>query len=124
MLEITTAFISEKTRLSRTMSAIVLAVLTCAAGFCCSMSFGDWSSVTVFGMGFFDLCDFIVAKFAMPLGSIFLCLLLRRMGRERVTRMLTNDGHLHLGRFPHIFYLLTTTLVPVAILIIFINGII
>ena len=43
---------------------------------------------------------------------------------ERVTRMLTNDGHLRLGRFPHIFYLLTTTLVPVAILIIFINGII
>lgn len=124
MLEITTAFISEKTRLSRPVSAIVLAVLTCAAGFCCSMSFGDWSGVTVFGMGFFDLCDFFVAKFAMPLGSIFLCLLLRRMGRERVRRMLTNDGHLHLGRFPDIFYSLTTTLVPIAILIIFINGIV
>ena len=121
MLEITTVFLSERFKLKRKTAAIVLAVLTTLAAFCCSMSFGNWSGVTLFGMNIFNLFDFAVAKFAMPLGGIFLCFLMKRMGQEKVIAMLTNSGSLNLGKFPVVFYRLITTLIPALIFVIFIN---
>ena len=121
MLEITTAFVSEKFSVKRWQAAVVLGLVTCCAGFACSMSFGNWADVKVFGMGFFDLFDFFVAKFAMPIGSIFMCLLLRRLGREKVTAMLTNNGTLCMRWFPRVFYFLVSWVIPLLILVIFVN---
>ena len=122
MLEITTAFVTEKFRIRRWQAATVLGIITCGAGFLCSMSFGEWADVKVLGMGFFDLFDFLVAKFAMPLGSIFMCLLMRRLGEEKVTAMLTNGGTLHMGPLPRLFYLLVSWMLPLLILVIFVEG--
>lgn len=121
MLEITTAFVTEKFNISRTLAATILGVVTCVAGFACSMSFGNWSDVTVFGMGFFDLFDFFVAKFAMPLGGMFMCFLMHYLGKEKVTQMLTNNGTLNLRSFPSIFYYFVSYITPLLILMIFIN---
>lgn len=122
MLEITTAFVSEKFGLSRRKSAVSLGIVTCLAGFACSMSFGDWSSVTVFGLGFFDLFDIFVAKFVMPLGGIFMCLLMRSLGKEKVVSMLTNNGTLRLRWFAETFYFLVSWIIPVLIVLIFMNA--
>ena len=70
MLEITTAFVSEKFGQSRRKSPVMLGTITCVAGFACSMSFGNWSDITLFGMGFFDLFDYFVAKLVMPIGNL------------------------------------------------------
>lgn len=121
MLEITTAFVSEKMGVKRWKAATVLGLITCVAGFVCSMSFGEWSEIKVFGMGFFDLFDFFVAKFAMPIGAIFTCLLMRKIGKEKVTQMLSNDNTLNLRWFPSVFYFMTTWIIPLLILVIFIN---
>lgn len=122
MLEITTAFVSEKFGIRRWKAALVLGVVTCCAGFACSMSFGQWQDVTLFGMGFFDLFDFFVAKFAMPLGGIFMCLLVRRLGKAKTEAMLTNGGTLNLGWLPTAFYYLASYITPLLILVVFING--
>ncbi len=74
MHEITTAFLREQFHLSRPRAARVVTLICCVLGTCCSLSFGPWADVTVFGMGFFDLFDFVTAKFFMPLGGIFICL--------------------------------------------------
>lgn len=121
MLEITTAFVSEKTGMKRWKAAAVLGLVTCVAGTACSLSFGPWADVKMFGMGFFDLFDFFVAKFAMPIGGIFMCLLMRQVGMKRVTAMLTNNGALNLRWFPKVFYFLVSWIIPVLILVIFIN---
>lgn len=121
MLEITTAFVTEKFHVSRTHAAIILAVITCFAGTACSLSFGAWADVKVFGMGFFDLFDFFVAKFAMPIGGIFLCFLLSSFGKQKVEAILTNNGSISLGRFPQVFYFLIRYIIPILILIIFFN---
>lgn len=122
MLEITTAFVSEKFGLSRRKAAVILGAVTCVTGFACSMSFGNWSSVTVFGLGFFDLFDFFVAKFVMPLGGIFMCLLMRNLGKEKVVSMLTNNGTLRLRWFAETFYFLVSWIIPVLIVLIFVNA--
>ncbi|NPD81786.1 sodium-dependent transporter [Prevotella sp. PINT] len=121
MLEITTAFVSERFGVRRRNAVAGIAIVTCFAGFACSMSFGEWSGVTVFGMGLFDLFDFFVAKFAMPIGGIFMCLLMRKFGEKEVTRMLTNDGRIDLGCFPKVFSFLVSWVIPVLILVIFVN---
>ena len=121
MLEITTAFVSEKFGLSRRKSAVMLGTVTCIAGFACSMSFGNWSDVTLFGMGFFDLFDYFVAKLVMPIGGIFMCLLMRSLGKEKVVSMLTNNGTLRLRRFAEAFYFLVSWGIPVLIMLIFLS---
>lgn len=124
MLEITTAFVCEKFSLRRRTAAFSLAILTCLAAFCCSMSFGEWSGVKLFGMNIFDLFDFFVAKIAMPLGGVFMCLLMRRLGKEKVTDMITNRRTLDLGVFPTVFYYLISYVIPLFIIVIFVNEII
>ena len=121
MLEITTAFVSEKFGLSRRKSAVMLGTITCVAGFACSMSFGNWSDITLFGMGFFDLFDYFVAKLVMPIGGIFMCLLMRSLGKEKVVSMLTNNGTLRLRRFAEAFYFLVSWAIPVLIMLIFLS---
>ncbi|MCM1510237.1 MAG: sodium-dependent transporter [Clostridium sp.] len=121
MLEITTAFVSERFGIRRRNAVAGIGLATCLAGFACSMSFGEWSGVTVSGMGIFDLFDFFVAKFAMPVGAIFMCLLMRKFGEKEVVRMLTNDGRIDLRRFPEVFYFLVSWVIPVLILVIFVN---
>lgn len=121
MLEITTAFVSEKFGLSRHKSAVMLGTVTCIAGFACSMSFGNWSDITLFGMGFFDLFDYFVAKLVMPIGGIFMCLLMRSLGKEKVVSMLTNNGTLRLRRFAEAFYFLVSWGIPVLIMLIFLS---
>ena len=71
--------------------------------------------------GLFDLFDFFVAKFAMPVGGIFMCLLMRKFGEREVTRMLTNDGGINLRWFPKVFYFLVSWVIPALILVIFVN---
>lgn len=121
MLEITTAFVSEKFRMKRWMAASIIALLTIIAGSACSLSFGEWSDVKVFGMGFFDLFDFFVAKFAMPIGGIFLCLLMRRIGKRYICFILSNHGTLNIAWFAEVLYFLYKWIIPALILVIFIN---
>ena len=121
MLEESTAFVTEKFNISRLKAVSILTVLTLSAGALCSLSFGPWADVTVMGMGFFDLFDFLVAKFCMPLGGIFSCVMLSRMGKERVVALFTNNGTLRLGQLPVVLYYLIKYVVPLLIAVIFIN---
>lgn len=121
MLEITTAFVSEKLNIQRWKAAAIIAVFTIVAGACCSLSYGPWSDVLLFGMSIFDFFDFFVAKFAMPIGGIALCLLVRRIGKKNFEHMLTNGGTLHLATITNVLYFMLKWIIPVLIFIIFIN---
>lgn len=121
MLEITTAFVMEKFGLCRWKSVVVISTLTLLAGGACALSFGPWADVTVFGMGFFDLFDYIVAKFAMPIGGLFSCLMLGMMGKEKVTTILTNGNKLHIRGLVHTLYYVITFIAPILIIVVFLN---
>lgn len=121
MLEITTSFASEKLNIKRWQATVGLAVATILAGTCCSLGFGIWSDVQPFGMSIFDLFDFFVAKFAMPIGGIALCLLVRRLGRENFKRMLDVNNNLNIDTLIHALYFLLKWIVPLLIFIIFIH---
>lgn len=93
MNEIATAFIHENYHVSRKYSTIIVTGIAMLLGTACSLSFGAWADVKVFGMGFFDLFDFVTAKFMMPLGGILITVFVGWYLDRRLTLAeLTNEG--------------------------------
>lgn len=121
MLEITTAFTSEKLDIARWKATFIICILTIIVGSFCALSFGPWSDILLFGMNIFDFFDFFVAKFAMPIGGIALCLLIRRLGKKNFHSMLSNGGTLQIAWIIEVLYFLLKWIIPVLILVIFIN---
>ena len=93
MLEMSAAYFHKNLHLSRPLAAVIVSVVCMLLGTFCSWSFGDWKDVTLFGMGFFDLFDYIVAKLIMPIGGMLMCIFLGWVVDERVLRAeMTNNG--------------------------------
>ena len=93
MNEIATAFIHENYHVSRRRSTIIVTAIAMLLGTACSLSFGVWADVKVFGMGFFDFFDFVTAKFMMPLGGILITVFVGwYLDKRLVMDELTNEG--------------------------------
>ena len=124
MHEICTAFISEHFGKSRRKAATIVTIICLALGCFCSLSFGPWQEVTVFGRGFFDLFDFTVTKFLMPLGGLMMTLFVGwYLDRKLVEQQLTNDGSISVRMMRPLLFLVRWV-APIGILVIFINEII
>ncbi|MCF0160095.1 MAG: sodium-dependent transporter, partial [Bacteroidaceae bacterium] len=72
MLEMGAAFFEQKFHVRRWKCAVGVTLVCVVLGTACSLSFGIWSDIKIFGMGFFDLFDYLVAKFIMPIGSLLI----------------------------------------------------
>jgi len=121
MHEICTAFISEHFRTGRHHAAVVVTIVCLLLGAFCSLSFGPWQEVTLFGKGFFDLFDFTVTKFLMPLGGLLMTLFVGwYLDRKLVERQLTNEGALSIRTMRPLLFLIRWV-APIGILVIFLN---
>lgn len=121
MHEICTAFISEHFSQSRRKAATIVTIISLVLGSACSLSFGPWQNVTVLGHSFFDLFDFTVTKFLMPLGGLMMTLFVGwYLDRKLVEQQLTNGGSVSV-RFLCLLMILIRWVAPAGILIIFLN---
>lgn len=121
MLEMTTSFFHEEFRVSRPKASFGVCAVCLMLGAFCSLSFGKWSDVTLFGMGFFDLFDYLVAKFIMPIGSLLVCMFVGWVVDDKVVRKeVTNDGKVCGVIYP-IWHFIIRFVAPILILLIFIN---
>jgi NSS family neurotransmitter:Na+ symporter len=72
-------------------------------------------------MGFFDLFDFLVAKFIMPIGALILSIFTGWIVNERLLKAeLTNNGTLKQPMYG-IFRLCVRYVAPACIILIFLN---
>ena len=121
MLEMIVAYFYQERHISRPVASIGATVVCLILGTFCSLSFGIWKDVTLFGMGFFDLFDFIVAKLIMPIGGMMICVFLGWIVDEKVLRAeITNMGTLRAPYYP-VFRFIIRYLAPICILLIFIS---
>ena len=121
MLEMIVAYFYQERHISRPVASIGATVICLILGTFCSLSFGIWKDVTLFGMGFFDLFDFIVAKLIMPIGGMLICVFLGWIVDEKVLRAeITNMGTLRAPYYP-VFRFIIRYLAPICILLIFIS---
>lgn len=121
MLEMAAAFFHEEFRISRLASSLGVALVCLVLGTLCSLSFGIWKDVTLFGMGFFDLFDFLVAKLLMPIGSFIMCLFVGWVVDEKIVRNeVTNEGSIKTWLYP-VWRFIIRYVAPILILLIFVN---
>ncbi|MBO4550383.1 MAG: sodium-dependent transporter, partial [Bacteroidaceae bacterium] len=121
MHEICTAFISEHFHKSRRLAATIVTIICLVLGGFCSLSFGPWQEVTIFGKGFFDLFDYTVTKFLMPLGGLLITLFVGwYLDRKFVEQQLTNDGSISVRSMKPLLFLIRW-IAPIGILVIFLN---
>jgi NSS family neurotransmitter:Na+ symporter len=121
MHEICTAFISEHFSQSRRKAAAIVTIICLVLGGFCSLSFGPWKEATFCGRGIFDLFDYTVTKFLMPLGGLMITLFVGwYLDRKLVERELTNDGSISVRTMKPLLFLIRWV-APIGILIIFLN---
>ena len=121
MHEIATAFFRENYKLSRRVSATVVTLICLLLGTACCLSFGPWSEVKIWGMGFFDLFDFLTAKFMMPLGGILITMFVEwYLDRKLVVDELTNGGTLKVRGLGFLLFLVRW-IAPIGVGIVFLN---
>lgn len=121
MLEMSAVYFHKKWKISRPKASLGVSLVCLVLGIACSLSFGIWEDVTVFGMGFFDLFDYLVAKFFMPLGGFLTCVFLGWVVDEKILRAeITNEGTLKQPLYP-VFRWIIRYFAPVCIVLIFLN---
>lgn len=123
MLEMVVAYFHEEYGWSRPAVAVAVSIFCMLLAAGCSLSFGVWADKTVFGLGMFDLFDFIVAKLLMPVGSFLMCIFLGWVVDEKTVRMeVTNGGKIQTVLYP-IWRFIIRYFAPIGIILIFINEI-
>lgn len=121
MHEISTAFISENYQVSRQRAAVMVTAVCMVLGSACSLSFGPWQDITFFGMGFFDLFDFLTAKFIMPLGGILITMFVGwDLDRKILQDELTNAGTLRIRTTRFLIFLIRWV-APIGVGVVFLN---
>lgn len=121
MHEIATAFVHENYKISRNKAAVIVTIICVVLGTACSLSFGVWSEVKIWNRGFFDLFDFLTAKFIMPLGGILIAMFVEwYLDRKFVVRELTNDGTVRVWGLRFLLFLIRWV-APIGVGIVFVN---
>ena len=118
--EVVTAYLNEQFGLRRSRAAGLVTGFCIITGVLSSLSLGVWKD-KMFGLGFFDLLDFVTAKIMLPLSGFLVCLFVGWYLKRSVSfGELTNGGRLNAPYFPAYMFILKFQ-APLAILLIFIH---
>jgi neurotransmitter:Na+ symporter, NSS family len=74
LLEVMVSFATDELKWTRSRATIIMAAVAFILGVPSALSFGEWSEITVFGMGFFGLADYVTANVMLPLGGILIAI--------------------------------------------------
>lgn len=121
MLEMSASVFIRKYHVPRPLACALIALVCLVLGAGCSLSFGPWRDVTLFGMGLFDLFDYVVAKLLMPLGALTVCLFVGWVVEPgRLRGELTNGGTLRQPLYG-LYRMAVRYVAPVCIVLIFLD---
>ena len=86
LLEPATAFLVERTNLSRKIAASSVAVLTWVVGLASVLSLNHWSEVRIAGLGIMDFIELLANDFMLPLGGLLTALFAGWVLSHRIIR--------------------------------------
>ena len=126
MLEVAVAFLVEEKGMSRIAACMLLFVVCLVIGALCSLSFGPLSDFKIAGRTIFDFFDHLSSNILMTLGSLLTVLFVGwRLKKTDVYDEFTNGGTLSRNaRIFGILWFLIRYVCPLAIIAIFISGLI
>lgn len=80
--------------------------------------------ITIFGLGFFDLFDYISSNILLPLGGLFIALLMGySIKQEEVVTELSNHGQLKIAGLVKGYFFLVRYVTPILLIIVFLSSI-
>lgn len=121
MHEVVTAYLHEEFKLTRGRAAKLVTGSCIFLGIFCSLSLGPTKEYGLFGLGAFDLLDFVTAKIMLPLGGLCISVFTGwYLGKKVIKEEVTNHGAFKANIYLYFAFILKY-IAPVAISIIFIN---
>lgn len=118
--EVVTAYLNERFDLKRSRAALFVTGFCLVTGVLSSLSLGVWED-KFFGLGFFDLLDFVTAKMMLPLNGLLVCLFVGWYLKKTISyEELTNVGTLK-APYYSVYMFLLKYIVPIAIVLIMVN---
>jgi len=127
LVEVPVAYWSEERGMSRKKAAVMNALIIAVVGVLATLSVDKGSmlgNVTVFGMGFFDLFDYISSNILLPLGGLFIALMMGyAIKREEVVAELSNNGKLKIAKLVRVYFFLIRYVTPLLLIVVFLNAI-
>ena len=119
--EVVTAYLHEEFNFTRGKAARLVTTGCILLGILCSLSLGVTKVFTIFGLGMFDLFDFVTAKLMLPLGGLLISIFTGwYLDKKLVWSEITNNGTLKVPTYKLIIFILKYV-APIAISVIFIN---
>lgn len=119
--EVVTAYLHEEFNFTRGKAARLVTTGCILLGILCSLSLGVTKEFTIFGLGMFDLFDFVTAKLMLPLGGLLISIFTGwYLDKKLVWSEITNNGTLKVSTYKLIIFILKYV-APIAISVIFIN---
>lgn len=113
--EVVTAYLHEEFNFTRGKAARLVTTGCILLGILCSLSLGVTKEFTIFGLGMFDLFDFVTAKLMLPLGGLLISIFTGwYLDKKLVWSEITNNGTLKVPTYKLIIFILKYV-APIAI---------
>jgi NSS family neurotransmitter:Na+ symporter len=122
LLEVVVTTFVEEFKLSRKKASAIAAILITLLGIVCALSWSVFKNIAIGEVNFFGMLDFIALKIILPLGGLFIVLFVGWFyGKGRIWREISNRGKLKVA-YLHIYMFLVKYIAPIAIAVVFLNG--
>ena len=124
MFEVGVAYLVEEKKMSRVGACALVFIVCWSLGALCSLSFGPLSDVKIFGDIIFDFFDKLSSNILMTLGSLLTVLFVGwRLKKTDIYDEFTNGGAISTNaKIFGVLWILIRYVAPVAILIVFVSG--
>lgn len=124
LLEAVVAYVIERFNMERVKATVLTAIAIVLVGILASLSNGSLSGLTILGYNFFDFLDNLTADFFLPISALISSVFVGwRLDRKIVENQLSNNGTIQVKYLKALTFLFKIVS-PLAILIVFISGII
>ena len=124
LLEVVTAYLIDQRGWERKKSVYTAGGIMTVTGILSSLSLGAMSGFTLFGVGVFDFFDILTDKIFLAIGGLLLAIFVGWfVDKKDLEDEITNGGTLKFGLF-NVWYNTVKYVIPVAILIVAVMGII
>jgi NSS family neurotransmitter:Na+ symporter len=123
VLEVVVAFMAEELRMKRRLATLLSAGAISILGILAAGSWGWFSGITIAGKNIFGVLNWTTANLLLPVGGFFIVIFVGWfMGKNRVKEEISNRGSIK-ARFLGIFIFIVRYIAPVAIALVFLNGV-
>jgi neurotransmitter:Na+ symporter, NSS family len=123
IMEVVVAFLVEEFNFSRRKSTIITLLASAFVGVFCTLSWSTFENVSIGGKNIFDALDFAASSILLPMGGLLIVLFVGwYLTSVQVKEELSNQGELKLKLYS-VFSFIIRFIAPIAIAIVFLNGI-